>query len=142
LILQYEHSDKRFKLEFQNLKYLQVFFSLDGTFTDHIKLFNDDCIEAEVGYSICNKIMTMLQNNIIYEYHDDLGHLLPIIVLPEYQLAVKHRTIGKSLFPISSCSVNFLMEFSSFLDSCQRILIDVGLKRNTETIENHDNHNE
>jgi len=142
LILQCEHSDKRFKLEFQNLKYLQVFFSLDDTFTDHIKLFNDEYIETEVSYSICNKIVTMLQNNIIHEYHDDLGHLLPIIVLPEYQLLVKHRMIGKSLFPISSCSVNFLMEFGSFLDSYQRILIDPGLKRNVEPIENHDKHNQ
>ena len=135
MILQYEKSYKKFKINFQNLRYLKVLFSLDNTYTDHLKLFTDEYIESNIGSSLCNKIMTMLKNDNIYEYQDTFGYTLPIIVVEEYQTMIDQGIIGDSLYPMSSQSSSFLIEFGSFVNATRRILINPGLKRSENPIE-------
>jgi hypothetical protein len=43
--------------------------------------------------------------------------------------------IGDSLYPMSSQSSSFLIEFGSFVNATRRILINPGLKRSENPIE-------
>jgi len=109
---------RKFTLSSDRLDYVIALLKHEMESSEIEILMFDDMLYPGSALMISNDIRKLLENHRVYEYKGPSDKVIPII---NPSTVIISNLNAK---PLSNCSLNFLTNFRSFLDSKQRIQLE------------------
>lgn len=112
------NNKRKFTLSNDRLDYVIALLKHEMESSEIEILLSDDMLYPGSALMISNDIRKLLENHRVYEYKGSTDKVNPIV---DPDVSVISNLNAK---PLSNCSLNFLTNFTSFLNSKQRIQLE------------------